>query len=216
GGSLLDDHVTATNVSHVVDDTCGGSSMADDPVHAIAEDKLSEKNEKVQAGWVDPKVHAMKNSFVNVVLSEIPKAKVNFRTLVNKKHVEDSDFVLPLDIIMAIQHRYENSLVGYFVGKSVAFPCIQNYVSNTWSINWYSMKIFEDYCSDNQYAISIKEDMAYMCLHLLKTIKETRSNTSYLGMTNTPYLSHMEIKYSGRYQTWSLLQETPDTPYPRP
>ncbi|GJY00247.1 hypothetical protein Tco_0357265 [Tanacetum coccineum] len=32
------------------------------------------------------------------------------------------------------------------------------------------------------------------------------------GKTNTPYSSYMEIKYSGRYQTWSLLQETPDTP----
>ncbi|GJQ92682.1 RNA-directed DNA polymerase, eukaryota, reverse transcriptase zinc-binding domain protein [Tanacetum coccineum] len=107
GGSLLDDPVTATNVSHVVDDTCEGSSMADDPVHVVAEDKSSEKNEKVQAGWEDPKVHAMKNSFVNVVLYEMPKAKVNFRTLVNKEHVEDSDFVLPLDIITAIQHRIE-------------------------------------------------------------------------------------------------------------
>ncbi|GKC92112.1 hypothetical protein Tco_1157554 [Tanacetum coccineum] len=30
------------------------------------------------------------------------------------------------------------------------------------------MKIFEDYCSDNQYAVSIKEDMAYLCLHFTK------------------------------------------------
>ncbi|GJR51490.1 hypothetical protein Tco_1402011 [Tanacetum coccineum] len=28
---------------------------------------------------------------------------------------------------------------------------------------------FEDYCSDNQYAISIKEDTAYLCLHSPKT-----------------------------------------------
>ncbi|GKC40951.1 hypothetical protein Tco_1053335 [Tanacetum coccineum] len=47
----------------------------------------------------------------------------------------------------------------------------------------------------------------------LKTTKETRSNTPYPGKTNTPYSSHMEIKYSGRYQTWSLLQEIPNTPY---
>ncbi|GJU93571.1 hypothetical protein Tco_1318327 [Tanacetum coccineum] len=29
------------------------------------------------------------------------------------------------------------------------------------------------YCSDNQYAVSIKEDMAYLCLHSPKTMKET-------------------------------------------
>ncbi|GJU64073.1 hypothetical protein Tco_1245908 [Tanacetum coccineum] len=65
--------------------------------------------------------------------------------------------------------------------------------------------------------------MAYLCLHSPKTTKETRSNTPYPEEGNTPYLeegntsylSYMEIKYSGRYQTWSLLQETLDTPYPR-
>ncbi|GJY42483.1 hypothetical protein Tco_0429753 [Tanacetum coccineum] len=36
-------------------------------------------------------------------------------------------------------------------------------------------RYFEDYCSDNQYAVSIKEDMAYLCLHSPKTTKETRS-----------------------------------------
>ncbi|GJW50693.1 hypothetical protein Tco_0092044 [Tanacetum coccineum] len=30
-------------------------------------------------------------------------------------------------------------------------------------------RYFEDYCSDNQYAVSIKEDTAYLCLHSLKT-----------------------------------------------
>ncbi|GKB56031.1 uncharacterized mitochondrial protein-like protein [Tanacetum coccineum] len=41
-------------------------------------------------------------------------------------------------------------------------------------------RYFEDYCFDNQYAVSIKEDTAYMCLHSPKTTKETRSNTPYL------------------------------------
>ncbi|GKB16102.1 hypothetical protein Tco_0850025 [Tanacetum coccineum] len=77
------------------------------------------------------------------------------------------------------------------------------------------MKILEDYCSDNQYAVSIKEDTAYLCLHSPKTTKETRSNTPYPEEGNTLYSSYMEIKYSGRYQMWSLLQEIPNTPYPR-
>nr|GEW52430.1 hypothetical protein [Tanacetum cinerariifolium] len=36
-------------------------------------------------------------------------------------------------------------------------------------------RYFEDYCSAIQYAVSIKEDMAYMYLHSPKTTKETRS-----------------------------------------
>ncbi|GJX40872.1 hypothetical protein Tco_0255862 [Tanacetum coccineum] len=52
------------------------------------------------------------------------------------------------------------------------------------------MRIFEDYCSDNQYAISIKEDTAYLCLHSPKTTKETRSNTPYQKKINTPYSSY--------------------------
>nr|GEX22452.1 hypothetical protein [Tanacetum cinerariifolium] len=55
------------------------------------------------------------------------------------------------------------------------------------------------------------EDMTYMCLHSPKTMKETRSNTPYPEEGNTSYSSYMEIKYSRRYQTWSLLQETLDT-----
>nr|GEU82564.1 hypothetical protein [Tanacetum cinerariifolium] len=47
-------------------------------------------------------------------------------------------------------------------------------------------RYFEDYCSNNQYAISIKEDTAYLCLYSPKTMKETRSNTSYPEEGNTP------------------------------
>nr|GEX89343.1 UBN2 domain-containing protein [Tanacetum cinerariifolium] len=36
-------------------------------------------------------------------------------------------------------------------------------------------RYFEDYYSDIQYAISIKDDMAYLCLHSPKTTKETSS-----------------------------------------
>ncbi|GKB39829.1 hypothetical protein Tco_0884771 [Tanacetum coccineum] len=42
-------------------------------------------------------------------------------------------------------------------------------------------RYFEDYCSDDQYAVSIKEDTAYVCLHSSKTTKTTRSNTLYPG-----------------------------------
>ncbi|GKB50943.1 reverse transcriptase domain-containing protein [Tanacetum coccineum] len=73
-----------------------------------------------------------KNSFADVVSSTKPTAKVNFGTLFNAETVEDSDFVLPIETINAVKHRYENSLVAYFVGKRVAFTLVKSYVTNTW------------------------------------------------------------------------------------
>ncbi|GJW29267.1 hypothetical protein Tco_0046142 [Tanacetum coccineum] len=40
-------------------------------------------------------------------------------------------------------------------------------------------RYFEDYRSEDQYAVSIKEDMAYRCLHSPKTTKGMKINTPY-------------------------------------
>ncbi|GJS92485.1 retrovirus-related pol polyprotein from transposon TNT 1-94 [Tanacetum coccineum] len=69
--------------------------------------------DKDQAGWEDTNILAMKESFVNVVTAELPKKKVNFRTLTNDEQVADSDFVLPLATIAEAKHRFANSLVGF-------------------------------------------------------------------------------------------------------
>ncbi|GJY06598.1 zinc finger, CCHC-type containing protein [Tanacetum coccineum] len=52
------------------------------------------------------------------------------------------------------------------------------------------MKIFEDHCSEIQYVVSIKEDMAYLCLHFTKDHEGNKINTPYPGKTNTSYLSY--------------------------
>ncbi|GJU72093.1 zinc knuckle CX2CX4HX4C containing protein, partial [Tanacetum coccineum] len=59
--------------------------------------------------------------------------KVNFRAMVNHEKIDNSDFVLPITAIHAMKHKFENSLVGFFVGKKVAFPLVKNYVTNTWA-----------------------------------------------------------------------------------
>ncbi|GKD47449.1 hypothetical protein Tco_1272094 [Tanacetum coccineum] len=64
---------------------------------------------------------------------ELPKKKVNFRTLINEEQVATSDFVLPLATIAEVKHRFANSLVGFFVGKIVAFNLVENYMKNTWA-----------------------------------------------------------------------------------
>ncbi|GJR53134.1 putative RNA-directed DNA polymerase [Tanacetum coccineum] len=98
--------------------------------------------------WEDPNVGAMKTTYGNDahesnenpnlaskrqgsfahVLNNNPSSKSKFRSLLNSEKVENADVVLPLATFTAAQQRYANSLVGYFVGKNVAFPLVQNYV----------------------------------------------------------------------------------------
>ncbi|GKE17222.1 ribonuclease H-like domain-containing protein [Tanacetum coccineum] len=59
--------------------------------------------------------------------------KLKFRTLVNEERVENADTVLPMSAIEKVKNRFENTLVGFFIGKSVAFTIVQNYVNNTWA-----------------------------------------------------------------------------------
>nr|GFB17432.1 hypothetical protein [Tanacetum cinerariifolium] len=78
----------------------------------------------------------LQQSFANVVNglnATRSSRKINFRTMVNPDKVDNSDFVLPMDTINAAKHKFENTLVGFFVGKKVAFPLVKNYVTNTWN-----------------------------------------------------------------------------------
>ncbi|GJU96685.1 hypothetical protein Tco_1321441, partial [Tanacetum coccineum] len=76
-------------------------------------------------------------------------------------------------------------------------------------------RYFEDYYFDNQYAVSIKEDTPYPSrkirrirayTHQIPQRKQVQYAVSRKG--NTPYSRNIVCEYSGRYQTWSLLQET--------
>ncbi|GKF35943.1 retrovirus-related pol polyprotein from transposon TNT 1-94 [Tanacetum coccineum] len=93
-------------------------------------------------GWDDNAIHAMKEiedlqqSFVNMVNGlNVTRSsrKINFRTLANPDKVDNSDFGLPMATVKASKHKFENTLVGFFVGKKVAFPLVKNYVTNTWN-----------------------------------------------------------------------------------
>ncbi|GJR55981.1 retrovirus-related pol polyprotein from transposon TNT 1-94 [Tanacetum coccineum] len=72
--------------------------------------------------------------------------------------------------------------------------------------NYYDHE--DDYYSEDQYAVSIKEDTAYPCLHSPKTTKERRS-IRRIQKKSIRRIEDIVCEYSGRYQTWSLLQETP-------
>ncbi|GJR77898.1 hypothetical protein Tco_0090263 [Tanacetum coccineum] len=59
--------------------------------------------------------------------------------------------------------------------------------------------------SNYGYAVSIKEDTAYPCLHSPKTTKDTRP-IRRIQRRLIRRIEDIEGEYSGRYQTWSLLE----------
>ncbi|GKA34484.1 reverse transcriptase domain-containing protein [Tanacetum coccineum] len=72
-----------------------------------------------------------KGSFASMV--QPVEKKLNFRAFVNDIKASDYDCVLPQVAMEKVKGRYENSIVGYFLGKDIAFQVVQNYVTNTWS-----------------------------------------------------------------------------------
>lgn len=72
-------------------------------------------------------------SFASLVNSDSSSTKVYFGTLVNDKAFDNADCVLPKILADSIKGRYENSVVGFFVGKEPYFQAILNYAKNTWS-----------------------------------------------------------------------------------
>ncbi|GJX73877.1 trichome birefringence-like protein 3 [Tanacetum coccineum] len=84
--------------------------------------------------------HSLKKSFINVLHgnnSDCPTIKVNFRKMVNPKVIENSDFELLIAADKAMQHKYVNSLVGFFVGLEQGPWLIRNIpiILTKWSPN---------------------------------------------------------------------------------
>ncbi|GKC04027.1 protein LAZ1 [Tanacetum coccineum] len=57
-------------------------------------------------------------SYVNVVSTSKPNPKLIFRMLFNEDKVENSDFVLPVENVVAAQNKFANSLVGFFFSST--------------------------------------------------------------------------------------------------
>nr|GEU39993.1 hypothetical protein [Tanacetum cinerariifolium] len=114
-----------------------GDSIIDTPNKGVVDDS------QPKGSWEDNEVNAMqtsdeiqKPSFANMVnrTSEVrSNPKVNFRAMVNHEKIDNSDFMLLITTIHAMKHKFENSLVGFLVGKKVAFLLVKNYVTNTWA-----------------------------------------------------------------------------------
>ncbi|XP_021996194.1 uncharacterized protein LOC110893391 [Helianthus annuus] len=64
--------------------------------------------------------------------SSSSKQKVNFRFLEPKETVEDADVAIPIESVKKVQERFTNVLFGYFLGKRLAFPVVEYFVTKRW------------------------------------------------------------------------------------
>ncbi|GKA34852.1 zinc knuckle CX2CX4HX4C containing protein [Tanacetum coccineum] len=56
-------------------------------------------------------------------------ARLNHMT---SEHVAGANVAIPLAAVKEVSDRFENTLYGYFIGKRLAFPVVENYVKNAW------------------------------------------------------------------------------------
>nr|GEY46943.1 hypothetical protein [Tanacetum cinerariifolium] len=71
-------------------------------------------------------------SFAYVVQHNALRKVVKVSELRNKEIVHGAAVAIPLEAVKEVSARFENTLYGYFVGKKLAFPLVENYVKNTW------------------------------------------------------------------------------------
>ncbi|GKD86577.1 putative reverse transcriptase domain-containing protein, partial [Tanacetum coccineum] len=71
-----------------------------------------------------------KSSYAKVI-GESSRKAVNFRTLFTPRG-NGVDVVVLVELIQSISERFVNTTYGFFLGKRVAYPVVDNYVRNTW------------------------------------------------------------------------------------
>ncbi|GKB44154.1 zinc knuckle CX2CX4HX4C containing protein [Tanacetum coccineum] len=74
-------------------------------------------------------------SFANILNSnKNPNNKiVKLQELHNHERVEGAAVAIPMEAVEEVCSRFSNTLYGYFIGKRLAFPLVENYVKNTWA-----------------------------------------------------------------------------------
>ncbi|GJS49209.1 hypothetical protein Tco_0599330 [Tanacetum coccineum] len=74
-------------------------------------------------------------SFANILNrnSNPNKKIVKIQELRNPERVDGAAVAIPMEAVEEVSSRFSNTLYGYFIGKRLAFPLVENYVKNTWA-----------------------------------------------------------------------------------
>ncbi|GJS21137.1 hypothetical protein Tco_0449769 [Tanacetum coccineum] len=72
-------------------------------------------------------------SFASILKETITKKMVNLVALTNDEIVQGAHVAIPLVSVEEVSSHFANTLYGYFIGKRLAFPIVENYVRNAWA-----------------------------------------------------------------------------------
>ncbi|GJU77453.1 zinc knuckle CX2CX4HX4C containing protein [Tanacetum coccineum] len=76
---------------------------------------------------------APSSSFASVLNNTQTKKSVTIKELRNSEVVAGARVLIPLAAVEEVSSRFVNTLYGYFIGKRLAFPLVENYVKNSWA-----------------------------------------------------------------------------------
>ncbi|GJT36585.1 zinc knuckle CX2CX4HX4C containing protein [Tanacetum coccineum] len=79
------------------------------------------------------KVNEDPKSFASILNKTPTKKVVKLVPLTNDEVIEGAHVTLPLAAAEEVSKRFINTLYGYFIGKRLAFPIVENYVKNVWA-----------------------------------------------------------------------------------
>ncbi|GJX86848.1 zinc knuckle CX2CX4HX4C containing protein, partial [Tanacetum coccineum] len=71
------------------------------------------------------------SSFASILQNNTSNKTVKLQELHNTDCVEGAAVTIPIEAVEEVSARFANTLFGYFIGKRLAFPLVENYVKNT-------------------------------------------------------------------------------------
>nr|GEY67091.1 hypothetical protein [Tanacetum cinerariifolium] len=73
------------------------------------------------------------NSFAGVLMDKPLKKVVKIKEMRNEVNVAGAAITIHFEVVEAVNARFINTLVGYFIGDRLAYPLVENYVKNSWA-----------------------------------------------------------------------------------
>ncbi|GKC22106.1 ATP-dependent DNA helicase PIF1-like protein [Tanacetum coccineum] len=84
------------------------------------------------------------SSFASVLQKPQAKATVKITKMSNSEVVEGARVAIPMAAVEEVSSRFQNTLYGFFIGKRLSFPLVENYVKNTWAKHGLKRVMLDD------------------------------------------------------------------------
>ena len=91
----------------------------------------SEKSNNKNVGGPTNLPGSATTSFADMFKDKTHKKIVKISEMRNEQYVEGANVAIPSEAVDEVRSRFANTLYGYFIGKRLVFPIVENYVRNT-------------------------------------------------------------------------------------